>query len=245
MPAGKLMQTKIREIAMAATVFYDYEDLAPLLKHRRDELAEYLKEPEKVTTSELLYRRFLLSQYMESCDPERAPYVNGQYLFSTYGINNTSIGLYTGEIEYEKSVTGVIHVFPGFLKIRSEGRFRFFRSYVRAYTPLEEQQLSVHVFEQETNLLSLFLKELSKSGSHLSCYGVWKNPVIYTGEFRDVLMGSFWDPENPGRAITRQMAFWGDYLVFMEPGVFYFLKISGYNPDSARILEPDFRKKDA
>ena len=230
---------------MTAPTVYDYEDLSPLLKHRRDELVNYLSEPEKVTVSELLYRGFLRSQYMESCLPERAPLVNGQYIFSTYGINNTGIGLYTGEIDYPRAVTGVIHEFPGFLKIRSEGRFRFFRTYVRSFEPLERQQLSVHVFEQETNLLQLFLKELSKSGSHLSCYGVWKNPVIYTGEFRDVLMGSFWDPENPGRAITRQMAFWGDYLVFMEPGVFYFLKISGYNPDSARILEPDFRKKDA
>ena len=108
---------------------------------------------------------------MESCIPERPPLVNGQCLFSTYGICNTSIGLYTGKIDYPKAVTGVIHVFPGFLKIRSEGRFRFFRTYVRSFEPLERQHLSVHVFEDHYGLISLLLNEMSLTGSHVSCYG--------------------------------------------------------------------------
>ena len=230
---------------MNATAVFDYEDLSPLLKHRRDELVNYLSEPEKVTTSGLLYRRFLRSQYMESCLPERAPLVNGQYLFSTYGINNTSIGPYTGEIDYPRAVTGVIHEFPGFLKISSNGRFRFFRTYVRSFEPLERQQLSVHVFEDDNGLIPLLLKEMSQNGSHLSCYGVWRNPVIYNGDFREVMKGRFWDDINPNRVGSREMSFWGDFLVFMEPGAFYFQRLRCHCPESAKILEPDFGKRES
>ena len=230
---------------MTVSAVTDYEDLSPLLKHRRDELVNYLSKPEEVTVSGLLYRKFLRSQYMESCIPERAPLVNGQYLFSTYGINNTSIGLYTGEIDYQKAVTGVIHVFPGFLKIRSEGRFRFFRTYVRSFEPLEQQQLSVHVFEEDNGLIPLLLKEMSQNGSHLSCYGVWRNPAIYNGEYTEVMTGRFWDDINPNRAGSREMFFWGDFLVFMEPGAFYFQRLRYHSPESAKILEPDFRKSNA
>ncbi|WP_019002372.1 hypothetical protein [Succinimonas amylolytica] len=230
---------------MNATAVFDYEDLSPLLKHRRDELVNYLSEPEKVTTSGLLYRRFLRSQYMESCLPERAPLVNGQYLFSTYGINNTSIGPYTGEIDYPRAVTGVIQEFPGFLKISSNGRFRFFRTYVRSFEPLERQQLSVHVFEDDNGLIPLLLKEMSQNGSHLSCYGVWRNPVIYNGDFREVMKGRFWDDINPNRVGSREMSFWGDFLVFMEPGAFYFQRLGCHRPESAKILEPDFRKRES
>lgn len=230
---------------MTESAAFDYEDLVPLQKNRKDELVSYLSEPEKVTTSGLLYRRFLRSQYMESCYPEKARYINGQYLFSTYGINNSNVGFYTGEIEYPKSVTGIIRVFPSFLKIDSDGFFRFFRTYPRAYEPLEKQQLSVHVFEQETNLLQLVLQELCYAGSHFSCYGVWKDPVIYNDDFTDILTGYYWNTEKSGSALTRKMGFRGDYLVFMEPGVFYFMKLSCHNPDSARILEADFRKRNA
>ena len=228
---------------MTASAVSDYEDLSPLLKHRRDELVNYLSEPEKVTTSELIYRKFLRAQYMESCVPERAPLVNGQYFFSTYGINNTSIGRYTEEIAYPRAVTGVIHEFPGFLKIRSDGRFRFFRTYVRSFEPLEQQQLSVHVFEDDNGLIPLLLKEMSQTGSHVSCYGVWRNPVIYNGDFRDVMVGRFWDDINPNRVGSREMSFWGDFLVFMEPGAFYFQRLRYHRPESAKILELDFRKR--
>ena len=183
---------------------------------------------------------------MESCYPEKARFINGQYLFSTYGINNSNLGLYTGQIEYPKSVTGIIRIFPSFLKIDSDGLFRFFRTYTRAYEPLEKQQLSVHVFEQDSNLHSLLLQELSCASSHISCYGVWKDPVIYNDDFTDILTGYYRDPEKSGAAMTRRMGFRGSFMVFMEPGVFYFMKIVGHNPDSARILEVDFKRgKDA
>ncbi|WP_406037850.1 hypothetical protein [Succinimonas sp.] len=225
---------------MSDTDAYDYEDLVPLQKHRRDELVNYLKEPEKVTTSGLFYRKFLRAHYMESCDPEKAEFLSGQYLFSTYGINNSNVGLYTEDFEYKESVTGIIRIFPGFLKIDSGDCFRFFRTYPRAYEPLEEQELAVHVFDYDTGLLPRILKDLSCAGSHISCYGVWKDPVIYNGDFKDVLIGCCWATE-----LIVEMSFQGDYLVFMEPGVFYFLKTFGHNPDGAPILEPDFRKKDA
>ena len=46
---------------MTASAISYYEDLSPLPKHRGDELVNYLSKPEKITTSELLYRRFLRS----------------------------------------------------------------------------------------------------------------------------------------------------------------------------------------
>ena len=57
------------------------------------------------------------------------------------------------------------------------------------------------------------------------------------------MKGRFWDDINPARTGSREMSFWGDFLVFMEPGAFCFQRLKCRRPESAKILEPDFRKR--
>ncbi|MBQ3682169.1 MAG: hypothetical protein II922_03705 [Succinimonas sp.] len=138
----------------------DFEEPAmPILPHdKREQLVSLLSSCETLTNIE-----------MECSDPARAPYIDGCYIYGTYTINRDSCGSYSGEIECLKSVTAVIPELPGFLKIRSRNRSYFFRNCARSFEPLEKQQLSVHVFEQESNLIPLMQKEMSRSDSHIYC----------------------------------------------------------------------------
>ena len=221
----------------------DFEDKAmPVLSSaRRELLVELISHPETLSNRELAYCRFFKSMEMESTDPAKAPYINGCYIYGTHTINNSSCGTYTGEIEFYKAVSAVIPVFPGFLKIRSRYWSFFFRNCAKNFLPLEEQQLGVHVFEQESNLISVMLKEMSRCNSHVYCYGVWEDPEIYNGEYKEALTGFYHDPS--GTVLSRRMEFWGNYLIFMDTGNYYLQRLSVNNPQGARILEADFKNK--
>ncbi len=223
----------------------DFEEPAmPILLHdKREQLVSLLSSCETLTNIEMDYCRFFKDIEMECSDPARAPYIEGCYIYGTYTINRDSCGSYSGEIECLKSVTAVIPELPGFLKIRSRNRSYFFRNCARSFEPLEKQQLSVHVFEQESNLIPLMQKEMSRSDSHIYCYGVWHDPEIYNGDYTEILSGYYWDKSVSSAALMKKMSFEGAYLVFMDAGSYYLQKLPDYSPAGARILEVDFRNK--
>jgi hypothetical protein len=223
----------------------DFEEPAmPALTHeKREQLVWTVSRSESLTNIEMAYCRFLKSIEMECSDPARAPYIEGCYIYGTYTINRDSCGSYIGEIEFPRSVTAIIPELPGFLKIRSRNWNYFFRNCARSFEPLEKQQLSIHVFEQESNLIPLMLKEMSRSDSHIYCYGVWHDPEIWNGDYTEVMSGYYWDRAVSPAALVKKMSFRGDYLVFMDAGSYYLQKISEYSPQGARIIEADFKKR--
>ena len=239
----------------------DFDDLPPLTGQRREQLLDLLSRPDILTDRELCYYRFLRYLDLDFSGSGMTRTKGGRYFFPTSSINNDARGDYGGEIEFSKSVTAVIHRRSASLKIRSccpgdtssgnkggndrnSGHKRnfFFRNTFWSFEPPEKQHLAIHVFEQESNLISVMLQEMSRWDSHVYCYGIWQDPEIFDGDGKEILKGFDRDLSSR-RPACRKMSFTGSYIVFMDAGSYYFQKLSAHHAVKAPVLEADFSGK--
>lgn len=239
----------------------DFDDMPSLSGQRREQLLDLLSRPDILSSRELCYRGFLQYRDIDFSDAgEMTQTKGGRYFFPTSSINNDSCGDYSGEIEVFKAVSAVMMKPHVALKIRSgaEGmnsrhrsgidksasnrRNCFFRNSAWSFEP-SEKQLIVHVFEQESNLIPVMLKEMSRWDSHVYCYGICQDPEIFDGEYREILSGYSRNLADARLLKARKMSFEGVYIVFMDAGSYYFQKLPEHQAVKAPVLEVDFSGK--
>lgn len=244
----------------------DFDDMPPLSGQRREQLLDLLSRPDILSSRELCYRGFLQYRDMDLFDSEMTRKKKCRCFFPTSSINNDSCGDYSGEIEVFKAVSAVIMKPHAALRIRSRaegmnserrsgvdnsgvdksaGRKSncFFRNSAWSFEPPEKRQLIIHVFEQESNLIPVMLKELSRWDCHVYCYGICHDPEIFDGEGKEILSSCSGNPSDERVHKERKMSFKGAYIVFMDAGSYYFQKLPEHQAVKAPVLEADFSGK--